>query len=454
MQANDPETGPAAEREALRPSDVIRFHAPVAATVFGYAMIFNIMNGAIARTPLAATGLAAFGVAQSLIDLFGVPAGIGNQWVVARGRDQASLRVGLGVLTQVVVGLTLLFAVLGWTRAGRWVTVDVFGSPEHLYPSINLALRICLGMPLVWAVRNSAQGVLMVRRQTYLMAAGVAIRVGCIWAASVALLRVRGLDGAAMGAILWMLGMCIEATFLALCARLHWAGLPAHGEAVPSGMIDVWRFVLPLMVTMVLWALARPLVNTAMARTTTPELSIAAYQVAWPAAFLLLAMQMDFRQAVAVLIGERGSFQVLWRFGLCAGGGISALMLGLGLTGGAAAFIRSVLGAPAELAEIAGRLFVVMGFVPVLWMLSEIYIGCLLRSGNTARVGLAKGANMAAMITVMFGLAALAPSLGPLVGAIGMVAGYAVELLAIRGSLRGQDFLVSSTMSRKTSGLA
>lgn len=69
--------------------------------------------------------------------------------------------------------------------------------------------------------------------------------------------------------------------------------------------------------------------------------------------------------------------------------------------------------------------------VPVLWALIELYVGQLLRNGTTGLVGAAKAANLGATFISVFGLALAWPALGPLIGAIGLVVGLALELTTI-----------------------
>jgi len=426
--------GPALTAHTLRPAEILRFHAPVAATILSYAIVFNILNSAMARTAQAAAALAAFAVAQGLIDLVASPAGMGNQWIVARGRDRASLKVGVRVMAQMVATVTILIALIGWTPVGRFVYFDFFGAPEHLFDSINGAVRACVLMPVLWALRNAGQAILMLRRQTQLMTAGVLVRLAWVWTASTWLLRVPAIGGAVMGGILWISGMGVEATFLVLAARRHIRALPAAPDAdsLPATPGRIWRFLLPLMASAILWALGKPLIIAAMARTADPETSIAAYQVAWHAAFLLLSVQADFRQAVVVFWNDAASLKALTRFGYWLGAVISLVMLGLGVSGGAQWFLRVVLGTPSSLAAVGGRLFLILGLLPLLWIISEIYVGRLLRNGTTAAIGSAKVVNMAVMIATVFGLTFAAPGLGPLTGAIALVAGHSAELLTLR----------------------
>jgi hypothetical protein len=364
-----------------------------------------------------------------------------NQWIVSRGRDRASLRTGLAVILRIIAVVTAIIAIIGWTPLGRFIYLQLFGAPEHLYASINSAVRVCLLMPLVWALRNGSQAILMLRRQTHLMTAAVMVRLACVWTAANLLPRVPELDGAVMGGLLWIGGVSVEAAFLFLAARRQLRLLPEQPEAgaTPAVPARIWGFLIPLMASGFLWALGRPVITAAMARTAEPETSIAAYQVAWHAASLLLSSLTEFRQAVVVFWRDANSLKVLTRFGYQLGAGIMLLMLGLGATGGAKWFLGEVLGAPAALAAIGGRLFLVLGFLPLLWILIEIGVGRLLRNGTTAMVGTSKIVNMAVMIATVFGLTLGAPQLGPLVGAMALVAGTGAELLTLRVGARRAD---------------
>gem|GEM_PF-802263 len=422
------------ERPSLGQGTILRFHAPIAATVLAYAVAFNIMNSAMARSgPGAAAALASFAVAQSLVDLFAGPASLSNVWIVARGRDRGSLRAGARVLFQLVLAVTAVFAVAGWTPAGRWIYCRVFGAPEHLYAGINAVIRVCLPMPFLWALRNAGQAIIMLRKRTNLMAWGVCLRLVWMWSLSLAIGRFQVIDGALIGGVLWITGIGVEAAFLILAARRQLPMLPDAPEEgqPPPRPGRIWHFLRPLVATSFLLAMGRPIINAAMARTANPELSIAAFQVTWYAAFLLLSLETEFRHTVIIFWTDRESLAALRKFGLGLGCALAAAMAGLGATGSAVWFLRQVLGTPADAAALGGRMFMAVSPVPVLWALIELYVGQLLRNGTTGLVGAAKAANLGATFISVFGLALAWPALGPLIGAIGLVVGLALELTTI-----------------------
>lgn len=420
--------GAPAARPALRVRDIARFHLPLAVTFLSYGIVFNLINRSMSQGRDAAAALAAFAVGQSLVDLFAGPAGSGNQWLIARGRDRRSYGVGVRVTAQIATSITVLLALVGFSPAGPWLYQGVFGAPGHLLGPISAVVRVASILPLLWAWRNVSQGALILRRQTHFLSLGVFLRLGFVVLFSALLGRQELIQGASAGAVLWVGGMATEAAFLHLASRPALAQLPPEpaSGALPAPR-EVLRFLVPLMATGLLWALARPVANAAMGRTPDPESAIAAFQVGWFASFLLVALQVEFRQAIMVFWWDRQSLAALRRFGLGMSAGLGGLMLALGATGVTAYFMRSVLGTPEHLVGPANQVFVASAAGPVLWMITELQVGRLLRLGRTGVIGLAKAVNLGAMAALVVVLVALGPRLGPLVGALGYLGGAAAE---------------------------
>jgi hypothetical protein len=401
---------------------------PLAVTFLSYGVVFNIINASMSQGRDAAIALAAFAVGQSIVDLFAGPAGSGNQWLIARGRDRRSFVVGARVMVEIALGVTTMLAIFAFTPAGKWLYQGVFGAPERLSDQITIVLKYGLPLPMLWAWRNVSQSILMLRRQTHFMSVGVFLRLGCVLGLSLLLGGGGRLQGAALGAVLWICGMAVEAAFAFTVASRAFRDLPGEpASGVLPTRASVLKFLLPLMATGLLWAVSRPLGNAAMARTLTPERSIAAFQVAWFAAFLLVALQVEYRQVLVVFWADRQSLKALRGFGLKLSAALSALTFLLGVTGAAAWFMRSVLGTPEDLTGPASQVFIVAALGPILWMLTELQVGQLLRNGTTTVIGIAKTANLVVMGAVMFGLVAINPGLGALVGVLGHMGGAFAE---------------------------
>jgi hypothetical protein len=419
-------------------AELLRFYAPLAATTMFYAIIFNVMNSAMARTAEAAAALAAFAVGQSVADMLAVPAGSGHQWLIARGRDRKSFMAGLRVMFQIIGLVTALLTLAAFTPAGRWLYQGILGAPETLSGGIVAVIRVCLPLGFIFTLRGASQSVLMLRRQTHLMTIGVCIRLGYVFLAAMVFGKLPW-HGAAIGGLIWVTSMFVEGSFDFLMARRLFRELPegpADGAAPPEAA-RIWRFLLPLIATSLLWSFGKPVLNMGMARSLQPETSMAVYQVAWNAAWLLIAyVQGSFRQVIVVFWNDETTLRSLQRFAVRLAVTVSTLMLTLTLSGVATWFLRSVVGAAEEIVQASRGVLMVMSTLPLALVATEVCIGRLLRNGTTEAIGVAKGANLACMSVAAFGLAALAPGLNAMIGALGMLAGVAGELavgyLAVR----------------------
>jgi len=414
----------------LTNAEIIKFYIPLAATTMFYAVIFNVMNSAMAKTFEAAAALAAFSVGQSIADIIAVPAGTGNQWLLARGRDKRSFGVGLRVMFQIIAGVTVLLALAGWTGFGTWLYQGVFNAPPHLSDGIAATIRVCLPLPIIFTMRGASQSVLMLRRKTHLMTAGVVLRLVYIVIASAILPRVLSLHGGAIGGILWVSGMAVEGLFALVMARRVYRQLPDEPEdgAPPPANAQIWAFLLPLIASSLMWSLGKPILNLGMARSADPETAIATYQVAWNAAWLLIAyVQGGFRQVVVVFWNDERSLRSLQAFAMKLAAVISVAMLTLTITGVASWFLRDIVGAADALIGPSKGVLLVLSTLPLALVATEVSVGRLLRNGTTGAIGLAKGANLAAMALVVFGMAVLFPGAGAMIGAFGLLAGAVGE---------------------------
>jgi len=416
---------------------MLRFYVPLAATTMFYAVIFNVMNSAMARTAEAATALAAFAVGQSVADMLAVPAGTGHQWLIARGRDKSSFRVGLKVMFQIIGGVTVLLSLASWTSLGPLLYHGLLGAPRTLTAGIAAVIRICLPLGFVFTLRGASQSVLMLRRKTHLMTIGVTIRLVYVFFAAMVFGNLPW-HGAAIGGLIWVTSMAVEGTFDFIMATRLFRELPDEpAEGTAPKPARIWRFLLPLIATSLLWSFGKPILTMGMARSALPETSIAVYQVAWNAAWLLMAyVQGSFRQVIVVFWNDEGSLRALQRFATRLAVTVSAAMLVAVFTGISAWFLRSVVGTTEDIVQASRGVLLVMSTLPLALVATEVCIGRLLRNGTTEAIGVAKGANLACMGLVAFGLAWLFPGLNAMIGALGMLAGvcgeFAVGYMATR----------------------
>ena len=427
-----------AKPAGLELATIAKFFVPLAAVSMCYAIVFNIMNTTMARMENAAIILATFSVGQSVADLMSTPASHGRQWLLARGRDKKSFRAGLKVMLQVAAFSLVLMAAVAFTPLGDFIFATIFRAPESLREGLRSFVKFCLPLPIAFVLRSAGHSVLMLSRKTHLMTIGVFVRLS--WAALVAtvVLRTPTLQGPATGAFMWISSMCLEA----ICdAALAWPSFckypdePVNGAAPQTSRI--WSFMVPLMATGVLWALGKPMINMGMARTSNPERAIAAFQVAWNVAWLVLAYVQDsLRQVVVVFWSDARALETLNKFGRIVAVTIMVILVGATLSGGALWFIRNVVGAPEELVSASRSVFFALSLLPVPFVATELFVGRLLKNGRTTAIAIARSANLAVMLVSVFVMASLAPGAGALLGGLALLLGSIAECCVVAAAVR------------------
>ncbi len=403
-----------------------------------YAIVFNIMNTTMARMENAAIILATFSVGQSVADLMSTPASQGRQWLLARGRDKKSFREGIKVMLQVALLSLVLMIMVSFTSLGDFIFRVIFRAPESLREGLRSVVKFCLPLPIAFVLRASAHSVLMLSRKTHLMTIGVFVRLSWTALAATVILRTPALQGPATGAFMWISSMCVESISDAALAWPSFRNFPAEpANGVVPKTSRIWSFMIPLMATGVLWALGKPMINMGMARTSNPERAIAVYQVAWNAAWLILAYVQDsLRQVVVVFWSDAKALEVLNKFGRIVAVTITVILLGATLSGGALWFIRDVVGAPEELVSSSRSVFLVLSLLPVPFVATELFIGRLLKNGRTTAIAIGRGANLTVMLVSVFVMASLAPGAGALLGAVALLLGSIAECGVVGTAVR------------------
>lgn len=162
-----------------------RFFLPLVLSAVAWAIGRPLVNAAIGRSPYAEDALAA--LALSIILWFAVigPLALLHQVTAvfsqAPGGRAATLRfaVGAGLVT------TLLLALLGYTPAGTRFLISALAVPPHVEAAFVASIRPMIAFPLVAALSDHAQGLLLLERNSRLISlakfAGVGTSVAVVW---------------------------------------------------------------------------------------------------------------------------------------------------------------------------------------------------------------------------------------------------------------------------------
>ncbi len=418
-----------------RISQILKFHVPLGLTTTLIASSLSIVNAGFARTASPETALAAYAVGHTVVNVFASPIVHTQQLMVIFGKTREGLvnarRVLLGVAVAVFAWITLM----AFTPLGRFIYLSVFGAPPGILEEILVVVRICLILPVIYSMRASANATLMLQRRTSMMTTSLLIRLGVMFVMTL-ILPGTALPSVAVGTLIWVGGIAVEATSSTIFSLMGRSAMrfaePAEGDGGASTR-DCLSVLGPLVLNGSLMMLTLPVINAGLSRTLNPERSLAVFQVAWNLAWMFVAfIQNNLRQTIVVFLDNAAWLAALKKVSFWLQSAVSGLMLFLVLTGGASFVMANIIGVDEHLVDAAWPILLILSVFPFLCGMIEYRAGVAMRARSVGVIGLARVADLATLVLMVFLVGTLFPTLGALVGPMGMVVGALANYAVLR----------------------
>lgn len=289
-----------------------------------------VINAAIVRASLAPDlPLAAYGVARNLIFLmspFAVMVPTAVLVLVAGPRSRRKLLLFLLVLGMLLAALGLVTLVVPFFR--DLLLRTMLGLDKVLSYWTRAALYPLLAYPLLSIWRGFLQGLLIKQRRTGVTIASGGFGFAVCLAGVAAAAFVRGIPGAVYGALLLVVSTAADAAFLQVAVKARRARREQAEplDAAPT-IRQILRYFLPLMITTLIMAASRTVIDAGLARTINPSLALAAFNVAISVVFAFESPVVMLRNIVLAYDHTGSTIRLLRRFSLAIGAGLSALLL-------------------------------------------------------------------------------------------------------------------------------
>lgn len=408
---------------------LLSFFLPLAASSMMMMGSHSIISSALARTTNAAVALAAYSVAQSVSVLFESPCHNIRRMAIALLDDKASYNAIRGA-SLVIFGIVLSGVLLvAYGPLGPFVFTRLLGISNELYPDVISTFRLFTIFPVVSTLRAFYQGLIIKRRKTYIITINMVLRLILMVIVAQVLPRVPGITGGGVGAILLAVGVGSEAILAAVTAFTWKKTLgdePTAGQTTVSTR-SALLFYLPLAVASILENFAKPLINSGLARTASPELALAGYQVAYSFAWIFVGIAFNIHQVVIVFGNSAESLAKVRRFVWTVGIITTGSLLLLTFSGATGWIIENIIGVDADIRRTAVNNVVVLAFMPLTFCLSEFFAGTLIVGRQTSSVTMAKLMNTAGIAVATFAIAAFFPQLAPYMAGLATLFGSIVE---------------------------
>ncbi len=424
-------------RESLRPSTILLFWLPLAATWFMMALEGPYIAAIVARMPAAALSLAAFGIATALAWLVESPIMMLLSAATALVRDRASYLALRRFATILNAGVTLGMVVLVMPPVFPFIAERLMGVPPEIARLAHRATAVLILWPAAIGYRRFYQGILVRHHLTRRVAYGTVVRLVCM-GATAALLAIGGsLSGAVLGAIALLAGVIGEAAASRWMARTVVATLPAGGESAAGSLLTfgaIGRFYLPLALTSVLSMALIPLGTFGLARGAAPVESLAVWPVVGSMIFLFRSGGIAFQEVVIALAGPRNeNAGILRRTGAWLALGASLTLAIVVFTPLETVWFVGISGLSERLRGFAVLPVRILILFPALEYVLSIQRARWILARRTTPITIATAIEFAGLVAGLFATVGMLDMVGAMGAAIGMLVGR----LAANGFLLG-----------------
>lgn len=199
----------------------------------------------------------------------------------------------------------------------------------------------------------------------------------------------------------------------------------------PHSQRDLFSLYLPLALSGILFPLAPPVINAALARTSTPELALAAYAVVLSISRPFTTPLYSLRQVATALAVDRDILKHIRTLTLLLGGCISAVLFLLAVPPLYRFLTLRVMGIPQEIARIGPPVMAVLAATPLLAVGRGYYQGILVRYGKAGPIGTGALGYLLVVALVMAAGVTWLDIEGALLAAIALLAGQVLYLIMV-----------------------
>lgn len=392
------------------------------------------VQASIARLGEPALNLAAFGLVLSLSLIIESPVIMLLSTAIALVRDTQSYRA-LRAFTIVLISLlTVVTALIAWTRLYDLVVTGLLGIPDNISAAARPAFRIMLFWTAAIGWRRFYQGVLVRQGQTNKVSYGTAIRLACAIGTAFGLTQWGRLPGAQVGAWALMVGVLSEALATYLLAlpvvrRVYQA--PSTPLKHPLTTKTILRFHLPLAATSMLTLVVQPITAAALARLALPTLTLAAWPVVFTTLLVMRGWGLALQETTVAQAQEPGALRSLRDFTLIVAGATTLATLILAVTPLLDLHLRYVMSLAPELWSYVRIGLQVACLLPALTALTSWLRGLLVAAKKPATVYQGMGVNLLVnCATLLVGVALDLP--GVPTAAVGLLLAIGLEYLYLR----------------------
>lgn len=413
------------------------FFIPLAMTSVIMVITHSLFNAGLARLPSPEIYLSAFAVAKSMIFIIQSPLIMIRQTVSALVNNLDSYNMVKKFIIKLTVFIVLLLGVISFTDIDRWIFKNIMGlNGPTLDESVRI-LKVLIIFPAIVTVRSFIQGIMIKFRKTPIVTLATIMRIIFVSAMVLFIGKLYFIPGAIIAGIMFLGALAVEGGVIYLGARVSIGKIKERVKTLRernSLTITnrvIYSFFWPLLITSLIKALARPIINMGLARTVDPELALSTYAVAWSLGMIFLSPFLMFHQVPLnfIRIGDSESVRNVKIFALISGLIASGLFAIVSFSNAGYYIIRFYIGATEEISLLSIDVLKSMVILPLIIVGREFYWGLLMKKHMTKYVGRGKIINLVSLTITIFFMNRINPLNPAIIGIVGMITGQGMEFI-------------------------
>ena len=275
---------------------------------------------------------------------------------------------------------TALVAGIAFSPIYEVLAMKVIGVSQGISDAGRPALVAFIPFSAGVAWRRYTQGILIRNGQPRFMALGTVVRTVSLFICGIVFLSIGTVPGATAAAISISASVVAEALFTHFLARPIIRKVydsPEQKLTEPLSLRALLQFHIPLSLSSVMWLLAKPMVQGAIARGEKPDTSLAAWEPAGNMLFVFRAPASALPEAVITLQRDEQTENALKWFCIKVGLVTTAFLAVFAFSPAGLWFIRVPLQVPIESQTICLHAMQAFCFAPMVNSLQSYYRGML-----------------------------------------------------------------------------
>ncbi|RKN85000.1 multi antimicrobial extrusion protein MatE [Paenibacillus ginsengarvi] len=394
-----------------------------------------IINSTLARSPDPEIIIASYAIGLSMLGVIEKPAILLRQTCSALVRDRISFKAMTNVAVCLLIGMFAAGLVISYTVVGKLLFRYLFGAEDTMLEAIIHVYRVLMFVSIFSGIRCLYHGILISNMRTKWLTVGMVVRLVAMYAVSLYFIHTNRVTSGQVGAIIFLVGMVIEAAVSVLEGRKLARSLPLKKEGHEVERTGhIFGFYRPLLFSSLIAVVIGPAINAMLGKTSDIQLSIASFAIAGSLTQLVQSFFMYMHQIV--LNFYRKDAALALRFALLCGF-VPTILLGvLGYTPVGPWFMEHVMGVNQRLMEASLHALRVFMLMTLLYPWLDFCNGLLMLRGQTKVMMFSQAANVTVTLATLLVCVAAAPGWNGMIGALAQSLGIAGELSVVLYVLR------------------